>query len=233
MMFGRRALIAVLIALPGFVLGGCAHHLPSSVAHNPATFSAPDAPDRSAVGENYRLGALDTVTLSIFQVPDVTGDYQVDPTGDLNLPLIGRVDAEGRTLSDLQSAIKSRYGAKYLNNPDVRVEIKQAVSQRLTVEGAVNQPGIFPLSGEMTLIQAIATARGVTGDAITSRVVVFRKIGGRREAAAFDLRKIRSGEMADPLVFGNDVVVVDGSRVRQTLRDTLNAIPLLAVFGAI
>lgn len=232
-MFDRRALIAVLIALQAILLGACVHHLPPSMANNPTNFSAPDAPDRSAVGENYRLGALDTVTVSVFQVPDVSGDYQIDPTGNINMPLIGRVDAQGKTLSDLQSTIKTQYSAKYLQNPDVRVEIKQAVSQRLTVEGAVNQPGIYPISGDMTLVQAIATARGPTGDAIISRVVIFRKIGGRREAAAFDLRKIRSGKMGDPAVYGNDIVVVDGSRVRQTLRDAIGTIPLLAVFGVI
>jgi polysaccharide export outer membrane protein len=233
MMFDRKALIAALMALPVILLGGCAHRLPSTVASNPTTFGAPDTTDRSAVGENYRLGALDTVTVSVFQVPDVSGDYQVDPTGNLNLPLIGKVDAQGKTLSDLQSAIRSGYSAKFLQNPDVRVEIKQAVSQRLTVEGAVNQPGIYPISGDMTLVQAIATARGPTGDAIISRVVVFRKIGGKREAAAFDLRQIRNGRMADPAVYGNDIVVVDGSRVRQTLRDALATIPLVAIFGGI
>jgi len=231
-MFNRKAWMAVMLALPG-VLGGCVRSLPASVAHNPTTFNAPDVPDRSTVGESYRLGSLDTVSVNIFQVPDVSGDYQVDPTGDLNLPLVGRISAQGKTLDELQSTIRTRYGEKYLQNPDVRVEVKQAVSQRITVEGAVNQPGIYPISGDMTLIQAIATAKGATNEAIISRVVVFRKIGGQREAAAFDLRKIRAGQMADPAVYGNDIIVIDGSRVRQSLRDALTGLGVLGVFGVL
>ena len=232
-MVNRRALTTGLLAAAGLMLGGCIHRLPASVAQNPATFSAPDAPDRSAVGANYRLGALDTVSVNIFQVPDVSGDYQIDPTGNLNMPLIGGVDAEGKTLDELQTAIRSGYAAKYLQNPDVRVEIKQAVSQRFTVEGAVNAPGIYPVNGDMTLVQALATAKGPTGEAITSRVVIFRKIRGQREAAAFDMRQIRSGRMPDPEVYGNDIIVVDGSRVRQSLRDALTGLGVLGVFGVL
>ena len=226
-----RAAFALLVF--GWTLAGCASHVAPNVARNPANFTAPDAPDRSAVGQDYRLGALDTVNVNVFQVPDVTGDYQVDPGGDLNMPLIGRVNAQGKTLAELQRTIHDRYGAKYLQNPDVRVEIKQAVSQRITVDGAVNQPGIYPVNGDISLIQAIATAKGTTGDALVSRVVIFRKINGQREAAVFDLRRIRRGEMSDPPVYGNDVVVVDGSRVRQTYRDLISSLPFIGLFSAL
>ena len=230
----RRSFWAALALLMfGSMLAGCVSHVAPNVARNPASFAAPDAPDRSAVGLDYRLGALDTVNVSVFQVPDVTGDYQVDPGGDLNMPLIGRVTAQGKTLAELQKAIHDRYGAKYLQNPDVRVEIKQAVSQRITVDGAVNQPGIYPVNGDVSLILAIATAKGTTADALVSRVVIFRKINGEREAAVFDLRRIRRGEMNDPPVYGNDVVVVDGSRVRQTYRDLISTLPFIGLFSAL
>lgn len=233
-MLTRKGLWAALaFLLLGWTLAGCATKIAPNITRNPATFAAPDAPDRSAVGQDYRLGALDSVSINIFQVPDVTGDYQIDPGGDLNLPLIGRVTAQGKTLAELQRTIHDRYGAKYLQNPDVRVEIKQAVSQRITVDGAVNQPGIYPVNGDISLIQAIATAKGTTGDALVSRVVIFRKINGEREAAVFDLRRIRRGEMTDPPVYGNDVVVVDGSKVRQTYRDLISSLPFVGLFSAL
>lgn len=231
MMIGKR-LAAACIGVLGMMLSGCASHIPDTVARNPSSFAAPVAPDRSTVSDDYRLGALDTVTVSVFQVPDVTGDYQVDPTGNLTMPLIGRVPAQGKTLSELQSTIRQDYGAKYLQNPDVRVEIKTATSQRITVDGAVNQPGIYPITGDMSLIQAIATAKGTNGDALITRVVIFRKINGQREAALFDLKRIRRGEMSDPPVYGNDVVVVDGSRVRQTYRDLMTSLPIAGLFMA-
>lgn len=232
-MVHRVTKAAAMAAALALALSGCAGHLSRDVARNPTTFQAPDVAGQAAVSSNYRLGALDTVNVAVFQVPDLTGDYQVDPTGDLNLPLVGRVPAQGKTVPELQAHIRQLYGAKYLQNPDVRVEIKQAVSQRLTVEGAVNQPGIYPVSGDMTLVQAVATARGPSGDALVSRVVIFRKINGQRQAAAFDLSKIRRGQMDDPAVYGNDVIVVDGSSVRRSFRDVLSSIPLLGFFNAL
>lgn len=233
-MLTRKGWFAAFIALLfGFALAGCVSRVSPSVARNPTSFAAPDAPDRSAVSDSYRLGALDTVSVNVFQVPDVSGDYQVDPTGNLNMPLIGRVNAQGQTLGQLQKSIHDKYGASYLQNPDVRVEIKAAVSQRITVDGAVNQPGIYPISGDTSLVQAIATAKGTTGDALISRVVIFRKINGQREAAVFDLRRIRRGDQNDPAVYGNDVVVVDGSRVRQTYRDLISTLPIIGLFNAL
>jgi polysaccharide export outer membrane protein len=83
----------------------------------------------------------------------------------------------------------------------------------------------------MTLIQAIALARGTTQDANPRRVAVFRTIGGQRQAAAFDLTAIRRGEANDPPIYPGDIVVVDGSRVKEVQRQILQTIPLLAIFG--
>ncbi|MGI4732213.1 MAG: polysaccharide biosynthesis/export family protein [Janthinobacterium lividum] len=232
-MFNGKGLLATLFLAVALAGGGCAGSISKSVTPNPTNFAAPDSTDRSAVSDSYRLGALDTVTVSVFQVPDVTGDYQVDPTGDLNLPLVGRLAARGKTLTELQQMIRKAYGDKYLQDPDVRVEVKNAVSQRITIDGSVNQPGIYPITGDMSLIQAIATAKGTNGDALSSRVVVFRKINGQREAALFDLKRIRRGDMPDPPVYGNDVVVVDGSRARQTYRDIISSLPVFGLFSAV
>jgi polysaccharide export outer membrane protein len=80
-------------------------------------------------------------------------------------------------------------------------------------------------------MRAVALARGTSEDANPGRVVVFRTINGQRMAAAFDLRAIRRAEAEDPAIYGNDIVVVDGSRARSIWRDVLGAIPILGVFA--
>jgi len=201
----------------------------SEIPRNPAHFAAPDAPKLQETSAE-KIGPLDTITLNVFQVPDLSGDYQVDPMGYLSLPLIGRVYANGKGVFELQRDLKRLYGTQYLQDPDLRVELKNSVSQRLTVDGSVQSPGIYPVTSEMTLMQAVAAAKGVTSDANTGRVVIFRKIDGEKEAAAFSLRQIRDGRMSDPKVYANDIIVVDGSALRGTFHDVISTVPLLALF---
>ena len=90
---------------------------------------------------------------------------------------------------------------------------------------------MFPVIGPMTLLQAVALAGGVDEEtANPRRVAVFRTIDGQRQAAAFDLVSIRRGEMDDPKVYSGDIVIVDGSSIKETQRRILEAFPLLRVF---
>jgi polysaccharide export outer membrane protein len=82
----------------------------------------------------------------------------------------------------------------------------------------------------MTLIQAVALARGTTDDANARRVAIFRTIGGQRQAAAFDLTSIRRGQATDPEIYPGDIVVVDGSKIKEAEKQIFNSVPLLAVF---
>jgi polysaccharide export outer membrane protein len=88
---------------------------------------------------------------------------------------------------------------------------------------------MFTVKGPTTLLQAVAMARGTTEDANPSRVIVFRTIGGEKVAGAFDLKAIRRAQAADPAIYGNDIVIVDGSRARQMYRDLMSTIPLLGI----
>jgi len=95
----------------------------------------------------------------------------------------------------------------------------------------VKDGGSFPVGGPISLIQAVALAKGTTEDANARRVAVFRTIGGQRQAAAFDLTSIRRGEAPDPEIYPGDIVVVDGSSVKAAQKQILQSIPLLAIFG--
>ena len=222
---------AVAAALGGLaLLGGCAINRPrADIAYNPATFTEPDT-QYATTAQGYRLGPLDVVHLNVFEVPELTGDYAISEVGKIDLPLVGGIDAQNITASDLAGKLKAVLSQKYFQDPNVTVTIKEVHSQRVTVDGAVNAPGVYPVSGKLTLLQSVAMAKGLSESANAGRVVVFRTIEGRRAAAAFDLNRVREGITPDPLVYGNDIVVVDGSRSRSALRDVVRTLPLLALF---
>jgi polysaccharide export outer membrane protein len=121
-------------------------------------------------------------------------------------------------------------GAKYLQHPDVSVSIKSSSTRNVTIDGSVKAAGVFPVTGPLTLVQAIALAHGTDENANPHRVAVFRTIKGERMAAAFDLTSIRRGQAEDPRVFAGDIIVVDGSKVKSTWQSILQALPLLAIF---
>jgi polysaccharide export outer membrane protein len=137
--------------------------------------------------------------------------------------------AAGKTAPDLSQLLASRLGAKYLQSPKVQVSIKEASAQTVTVDGSVRQPGVFPIKGATTLMQAVALARGTAEDANPRNVIVFRTIKGERVAGAFNLAAIRKAEAQDPTIYGNDIIIVDGNRARSVFGTLLASIPLLGI----
>ncbi len=223
-----RAMVLALIV--PIALVACSTGRGGPVPYEVKNFGRPDAPVAAAPDVEYRIGALDDLSVTVFRVPDLSGELHVDATGKITMPLIGELTAVGKTSGELASEIKQKLGAKYINNPEVQVAVKSATSSRITVDGSVSQPGIYPIAGPTTLIQAVAMAKGVTDDANPRRVVIFRQINGQRQAAAFDLKAIRRGEMPDTPVFGDDIVVIDGSSSKSTFRNIIQTVPLLALF---
>jgi polysaccharide export outer membrane protein len=225
----RRAMLAGLAML----VAGCSSSRGGQIPYDVADFGTPDAPKVAKVDDMYKLAPLDTVTVSVYQVPDLTRDYQIDQSGRITMPLIGRVDAVGVGTTELSTIIAKRLDEKYLRNSNVVVSLKESASQVVTVDGSVRQPGIYPATTPLSLVQVIAAARGTDDLANPRRVAIFRTIGGKRMAAAFDLTSIRRGEMQDPAVYPGDTVVVDGSGVKKTQRDILQSLPLASIFLAL
>jgi len=182
--------------------------------------------------ETYHIGPTDKLAMSVFQVPDLSfEEIYVDAAGRLQLPLLGSIQAAGLTPAELSSDIERRLAGQYLRNPQVTITVSEAASQKVTVDGAVTKPGVYVMRGHTTLLQAVAMAEGPTPIADLESVAVFRTLNGRRMVAVFDLRAIRTGQATDPVMLGDDVVVVDTSRLSKTLRDVVQALPGLAVFG--
>lgn len=193
-------------------------------------FAAPDAPAVVPLEAGYKIAPMDKLAIKVFKMEDMTGEYDVDLAGHISLPLIGEVDAANMTTADLDALLTNKLGEKYLEHPDVSVALKQSVGRLVTIDGAVREPGSYPVLRSLTLMQAISLGKGVTEDANARRVAVFRTIGGKRQAAAFDLVTIRRGEAEDPPVYPGDIVVVDGSSIKQLQKQLLQTIPILSVF---
>ena len=181
----------------------------------------------------YRIGVLDVLDISVLGVADLTKTVQVTESGVITLPLVRRIKAVGRTQSELEQEITERLAKTYLQNPQVTVAVKEYNSQRITVDGAVQKPGIFPLQGQTSLLQAIAQAQGLTTVADPTGVLLFRQVNGKRMAARFDIRQVRSGKIADPMLLAGDVVMVDESAAKTTLRDITSAMPLTGLFSVV
>jgi len=178
----------------------------------------------------YKIGPLDVVEFSVFKVPELTRLAQVNETGTLNLPLVGEVQAAGRTAHEVERDLADELGKKYLQSPQVSILVKEYNSQRVTVEGAVKRPGVYPLRGKTSLLQVIATAEGLD-TASDATVVVFRHVEGKRMAAKFDIGEIRSGGASDPAIQSGDVIVAPSSAMKSTFELILKSLPIATVFA--
>ena len=151
---------------------------------------------------------------------------QVAEDGAINLPLVGQIPAAGKSASQLERDIEARLNARYLKSAQVTVFVKEYNSQRVTVEGAVRSPGVFPLRGNDTLMQVLAKSGGVNKEVASDDVIVFRNADGARTMIRFDISAIRGGAEADPRVLPGDVVLVEESAAKETLNLFLKVLPI-------
>jgi polysaccharide export outer membrane protein len=227
---GLRLLLLAATLAAVALLAACAGSRGGPIPYNVKDFAAPDAPSAMVLEDDYKIAPLDTLKITVFQVPDLSGDFDVDLTGHISLPLIGEIKAVDLTTGQLDTRLTQALGEKYLQSPDVSVAVKASSSRVVTVDGSVNSPGVFPVSGPMTLMRVIALAKGTNADANPRRVAVFRQIDGQRMAAAFDLTSIRRGNAEDPRIYSGDIVVVDGSSIKALQREILQTVPVLSIF---
>lgn len=180
---------------------------------------------------DYKIGPLDILAVTVFREPDLTAkDLQVDAGGNLVFPLIGSIQAAGKSANELSAEMARRLDERYLRNPQVSVVVTSSVSQRVVVEGNVNEPGVYEIGGNATLLEALARAKSPTRVAKLDEVVIFRVVDGKRMAAVFDVGQIRAGNAPDPRIVGGDTVVVGFSALKGAFRDILTTAPLLNVF---
>lgn len=223
--------IHCLIGVVALGLTACASGQASRTASAGIDPSALAGEYRAQPVADYRIGPTDLLSVTVFQVPDLTfPEIRVDASGYINMPLIRTVQVAGLTPAELSRDLERRLGERYLKDPQVNVIVKEAASEKIIVDGAVVKPGAYQMRGRTTLLQAVAMAEGPTRTAEIRTIVVFRRVDGERMVAQFDLGAIRRGEAEDPVVLGEDVVIVDESQLKAVWRDLLMAAPLFNVF---
>jgi len=198
-----------------------------TVVEYQSSMPLPTAADLVVTGRPYLVGPFDKLKVDVFGVDDLRREVQTDASGNFLFPLIGVVEAGGKTPAELAALIESKLRGRFIRDPSVTINLDESLSQLVTVDGEVRKPGSYPVLGKMTLIKAVAAAEGTAQFASLKDVVVFRTVNGLRYAGLYNLAAIRKGVYEDPEIFANDVVVVGDSPGRRLFLDLLQATPLL------
>jgi polysaccharide export outer membrane protein len=208
---------------------------PTGLTTNPSAVRLPregEAFTSAATPGNvaYRIGHQDVLDIAVFMVPELSKTVQVADSGTVSLPLVGDVRAAGKSAQQLERELEKTYGLKYLKSPQITVTIKEYNSQRVTIEGAVKKPGVYPIRGQGTLMQFIAMAEGLdpTSDAT---VIIMRQEGGKRYAGKFAIDDIRAGRVPDTAIRPGDIIIANSSQFKETWQNFLRVLPSLGTFS--
>jgi len=217
-----QLLLAAMLVLPGCAPTPVAPAGQAAYDHIPATdVTAP---------MDYLIGPLDRLRIDVFREPDLSlENTTVDTDGIVQLPLIGPLKVSGLTSSQASRLIEQRLSGRYLAQPSVSVVVAESSRRRVTVDGAVVQPGVYEMPGRISLVDAVALARGLGPTARASQAVVIRRVDGQRVAGVFDLNRIRSSVDPDPEIIAGDQVIVGSSTLRSVYRDMIASAGLLAL----
>ena len=221
------SLLLALVLAPVFLFAAPAAADPSPGVVTPSGVAPITGP-----ASDYRIGLFDKLTVTVFGVKDLEADsIQVDAVGQIQLPLIGTVHAQGRTVRELSDEIAKRLDEHYLRDAQVSVVVADSANQKITVEGAVTDPGVFQIPGRMSLLQAMAMAKGPTNRANLKNVAIYRQVDGKRERLLFNCEQIRTGAAEDPEMLGNDVVVVSESGKLAFFREMVGDVGAFSIFA--
>lgn len=227
----RKLCIAFLMAS---VLTGCASHKPLqstqqlTIIDGASVLPPPGRGDLTASDRPALIGPLDTIQVDVFNIPDLNREMQVDASGRIAMPLAGTLDARGKTAEELARTVEAALRTRYVRNPEVTINIRNSVSQVVTIDGQVVEPGLYPVTNQMTLMRVIASAKGLSEFARQEDVVILRTVGNRRMAGLYNIAEIRRGTYDDPPVYANDLIVVGDSPQRRLFRDLVALSPILA-----
>jgi polysaccharide export outer membrane protein len=188
-----------------------------------AALPVPTKVDINSFNRVQMIGPFDTLSVEVVGISDLTRDVTVDASGTIALPVAGVVEASGKTSTELAEVIREKLKNGAVRDPQVIVNVKQAVSQVVVVDGEVRKPGVYAVTGRTTMLRAIAQAEGTNEFSNTSQVVVLRTVNNQRMAALYDVRAIRLGAYEDPEIYPADTIIVGESGARRILPTILQA----------
>lgn len=160
-----------------------------------ALMSLPVGDGRARADSGYRLGPGDRIKVTVFGHEDLSGEFEIDATGSVSLPLVQAVPAQGRTPAELEKEITARLEPEYLRNPKVSVEVM--TYRPFYIYGEVMRPGSYPYVNGMTVYNAIALAGGFSYRARTSSVRLRRAEGDKTAADVPLETEVRPGDVIE------------------------------------
>lgn len=173
------------------------------------TLALPCASAASGEPDRYAIGPGDTLEISVWKDESLTRQLIVPPDGMISFPLIGEIDANGKTVLQLHAAVEEKL-SEYIPDVAATVMLIEAVSLRAYVIGKVNKPGVFPITQKTTVLQVLSMAGGLNAFAAEEDILILRRKGGETLKLPFDYEEIRNGRHLEQNVVleRGDVVVV-------------------------
>ena len=159
--------------------------------------------------DDTTLGPGDVFSVRVFGEDVLSGDHQVAPDGTINFPLLGAVDVGGLEPTEVAAKLQNELRERdLLRNPHVSVYVQEYASKRISVVGAVANPGAFPLEPGMTVVQAISMAGGFSSLANRDGTVVTRRIGDETVRYRVPVERVTRGQAKDIEVAAGDIIFV-------------------------
>jgi polysaccharide export outer membrane protein len=157
----------------------------------------------------YAVKPGDSLSISVWKEPDLQGTVLVTPDGAFAFPLVGLVDARGKTVTELQQIMTERL-ARYIADPVITVSVHDIKGNKVYVIGQVKQPGEFIVNPRVDVMQALSMAGGTTPFASLDNIVILRRTGDKQEALRFDYSGVARGRNLEQNIElrAGDVVVV-------------------------
>lgn len=234
-MFFLRVLLPVAL----LSLAACAGKQPVATVSSSGvtlleTLPPPTGTDTQVATRETFVGSFTELAVEVYGVPELSREVLTDGEGKFSFPFVGTLDGAGKSTSQLANEIAGRLRGRYVREPEVTVNLKSSgnptllLSQAVTVDGQVRNPGQYPLLGKGTLMRAISLAGGATENSKLDDVLVFRNVDKNQYVGIYNLQAIRRGNYADPEIFPNDVVIVGNSPQRKLFEDIIKATTLIS-----
>lgn len=175
----------------------------------PKTEESEDLSIRTERGSRYQIQPSDVLVVSVWREPDLLREVTVSPDGWITFPLAGELYVEGSTVSVVREEIEGKI-RRYINRAAVNVTLKQTLGNRVYVLGKVNNPGVFPFSKKLNVMQALSLAGGVSKFAATDDIRIIRETEESQTSFKFNYAQIRRGRQLSQniLLRSGDVVMV-------------------------
>jgi polysaccharide export outer membrane protein len=190
------------------LLGTASAQTPVGTSGSTAPASTATSTAAASTAADYRLTAGDKLRIEVYKDNQLSQSLQVRPDGKITLPLVGDVAAAGHTSVELRDAIVASL-KEYMGNPVVTVIVTEASPQVVYVTGEVNKPGALTLTGQMSILQALAMAGGFTDFADKKNILIKRKTAAGMETLKFNYKNALDDDKKEPLQLqAGDTVVV-------------------------